>query len=253
MLFDIYVICFLFIVGVFAGFVMVVIGLKSPLTTKEYFNACDNCNHPYKWYEMFPILSYFINCGRCRYCQKELSLFYPFLELLSGLLFSFSYMLYGFSYEMLVMMILTLLSVMIYVSDFKYYIILDKPVFLAGILILVCKLLIFGLETFIISLCSGFLIFFFMYFIKFIGDKLFKQESLGGGDVKLSTFFGFLLGIRLSIVALIIGSFLAFPCALYSSLTNKNREIPFGPFLITGLYISFIFMEPIKDFISIIF
>lgn len=253
MLFDIYVICFLFIVGVFCGFSMVIIGIKMPLKVKEYFSACDNCNHPYKWYELMPIISFFLNGGRCNYCQKELSLFYPFLELLSGLLFSFSYMIYGFSYEMLMMMILTMLSVMIYVSDFKYYIILDKPILIAGIIVLACKLLFFGVETFIISLCSGFLVFFFMYFIKTVGDKLFKQESLGGGDVKLSTFFGVLLGIRLSIVALIIGSFLAFPCALYASLTNKDREIPFGPFLITGLYISFIFMDPIKNFISVIF
>lgn len=253
MLFDIYVICFLFIVGVFSGLVMVIIGLKAPLTTKEYFNCCDNCNNLYKWYELMPILSYFLNGGRCRYCNKDLSLFYPFLELLSGLLFSFSYMLYGFSYEMIAMISLTLLSVLIYVSDFKYYVILDKPVLIIGVFILFCKLLFFGVETFFISMVSGFLVFIFMYFIKKIGDKLFKQESLGGGDVKLSLFFGFLLGIRLSIVALIIGSFFAFPCAIYSSLTNKNKEIPFGPFLITGLFISFIFMSPIKNFISIIF
>lgn len=253
MLFDIYVICFLFLVGIFCGFVMIILGLKSPLKTKEYANSCDSCNHPYPWYELIPVLSYFLNKGRCPYCKKDLSLFYPLLELLSGLFFSFSYILYGFSYEMIVMLILSILFVLIYVSDFKYYIILDKPIFFFGVVVLLLKFLFFGLETFLISFCSGFFLFLFMMFIKWIGDKLFKQESIGGGDVKLSIFFGFLLGIRLSIFSLILGSFLAFPCAVYYSLTNKQREIPFGPFLITGLYFTFLFMEPIRAFLLVIF
>ena len=82
---------------------------------------------------------------------------------------------------------------------------------------------------------------------------MFKQESLGGGDIKLSMFFGFVLGIRLSIVSLVVGSFLAFPYAVYFSLSNKQKEIPFGPFLIVGLYLVFIFMEPINSFLSIMF
>lgn len=253
MLFDIYVICFLFVVGILAGMVSIIIGLKGPLKIKEYFNCCDNCNNIYKWYELIPIVSFFISRGECRYCKKELSMMYPVLEIMSGMLFSFSYVIYGFSYEMIIMIILTILSLIIYVSDFKYYVILDGPLFLFSIIILAMKFLFFGFETFLVSLCSGILIFIFMMIIRYIGNKIFKQESLGCGDIKLSMLFGFMLGIKLSIVSLVIGSFLAFPCAVYYSLTDKSREIPFGPFLVTGLYLVFVFMEPINKFLSIIF
>lgn len=253
MLIDIYVICLLFIIGIILGMVSIIIGLKGPLKVKEYFNCCDNCNNTYKWYELIPIISFFISKGECRYCKKEMSIMYPVLEIISGMLFSFSYMIYGFSYEMIIMIILTILSLIIYVSDFKYYIILDGPLILFSVIILTMKFLFFGFETFLISLCSGILIFIFMMIIRYIGNKLFKQESLGGGDIKLSTLFGFMLGIRLSIIALVIGSFLAFPCAVYYALTDKSREIPFGPFLVTGLYLVFVFMEPIKTFLSIVF
>lgn len=253
MLFDIYVICFLFVVGILAGMVSIIIGLKGPLKIKEYFNCCDNCNNIYKWYELIPIISFFISRGECRYCKKELSMMYPVLEIMSGMLFSFSYVIYGFSYEMIIMIILTILSLIIYVSDFKYYVILDGPLFLFSIIILAMKFLFFGFETFLVSLCSGILIFIFMMIIRYIGNKIFKQESLGCGDIKLSMLFGFMLGIKLSIVSLVIGSFLAFPCAVYYSLTDKSREIPFGPFLVTGLYLVFVFMEPINKFLSIIF
>ena len=115
------------------------------------------------------------------------------------------------------------------------------------------KFYYFGFHTFLISLCSGILILVFMLIFRYIGNKIFKQESLGGGDVKLSMFFGFVLGIKLSIVSLVIGSFLAFPYAIYCSLSNKQKEIPFGPFLISGLYMVFLFMDAINSFLRVMF
>ena len=211
MLIDIYTIILLFFVGILTGYLCIILALKLPLKKKEYVNACDSCNHKYKWYELIPLFSYIMNKGKCPYCKNKISIMYVILELISGLLFAFAYIFYGFSYEMIAMIVLTLLSVMIYVSDFKYYIILDESLFFFSGLILLFKALAFGFKTFLISLCSGLIIFVFMLTIREIGNKIFKQDSIGGGDIKLSMFFGFLLGIRLSIVSLVIGSFLAFP------------------------------------------
>lgn len=250
---DILIICLLFIVGIFLGLISVIIGLKLPLNKREFFNICDHCNERYKLYELIPIFSFFLNKGECRYCNKELSLWYPFLELVSGLLFSFSFMIYGFSYEMIIMIVLTLLAIIIFVSDFKYFIISDEPLFIFSFLVLLLKFIFFGFKTFLISLCSGILILAFMLLIRFIGNKIFKQESLGGGDVKLAMFFGFVLGIKLSIVSLVVGSFLAFPYAIYCSLSDKQKEIPFGPFLTTGLIMVFLLMDYINSFLNIMF
>lgn len=250
---DIFLICILFIVGVFIGEIAVIIGLKGPLKEKDYLNVCDYCNNKFKWYELIPIFSFFLNKGECRYCNKELSLWYPFLELLCGLLFSFSFMIFGLSYEMIIMITLTILATIIFVSDFKYFIILDVPLFIMSFLVLGLKYFFFGFQTFLISLCSGILILVFMLCVRYIGNKLFKQESLGGGDIKLAMFFGFTLGIKLSIISLVVGSFLAFPYAIYCSLSDKQKEIPFGPFLITGLFLVFMFMEQITSFLNIMF
>lgn len=250
---DILIICCLFLVGLIVARLAIVLGLKSPLKNKEYFNICDNCNNRYKWYQMIPFFSFFLDRGKCKYCNKKLNIAYPFMELISGILFSFSYIIYGFSYEMWIMIILIFLTINIYVSDFKYYIILDDLLFLISILVLGLKWYYFGFETFLISLCSGILIFIFMMMIRFIGNKIFKKESIGGGDIKLATLFGFLLGLRLSIVSLVLGSFLAFPYAFYCSLSGKDQEIPFGPFLVTGLDFVFFFMKFINSFLETIF
>lgn len=253
MLDGLIIIIFLFFLGLISSTFCIVVGLRAPLKNKEFINMCNHCDHRFKWYELLPIFSFFLNKGECRYCHKDLSLWYPFLELVSGLLFSFSFMIYDFSYEMFAMITLVLLSVVIFVSDFKYFIILDGPLFLASFFILALKWIFFGFETFLISLCSGILILIFMLVIRHIGNIIFKQESLGGGDVKLAMFFGFMLGIKLSIVSLVVGSFLAFPYAVYCSLTDKQKEIPFGPFLISGLFFVFVFMSHINSFLAIIF
>ncbi len=253
MLMDIYIITLLFIAGLFLGMLFVIIGIKLPLKERCFTNVCDTCNDKYKVSELIPLFSYVLNRGKCNHCKTKMSILIPILEVFTGFLFTMSYIKYGISYEMFIFLIISSLLIIVFVSDFKYFVIMDSPVVLASILVLILKYIFFGFKTFIISLISGLLLFIFLLVIKLIGDKIFKTESLGGGDVKLLSFFGFVLGIRLGIVALILGSFLAFPYAIYSTMSHDENEVPFGPFLVTGLLLTFTFMEPIRNFIQILF
>ena len=82
-------------VGLVVGTISIIIGLKGPLPSKEYFNKCDHCNYKYKWYQLIPIVPFLMKGGRCPRCNKKSSYWYPFLELVSGLLFMVSYLIYG--------------------------------------------------------------------------------------------------------------------------------------------------------------
>jgi leader peptidase (prepilin peptidase)/N-methyltransferase len=73
--------------------------------------------------------------------------------------------------------------------------------------------------------------FVFMYALKFLGDKLFSKESLGGGDIKLMFLFGLVLGFPLAICTVFLATFIAFPIALILLFVSKDNIIPFGPFL----------------------
>ncbi len=253
MIFDIYVIVLLFVLGLVMGSFYMVVGSRLPKNESiiKPRSHCDSCGHELKWYELIPVLSYVLQFGRCSKCKAQLSIMYPFIEILNGFLFSLSYALYGFSYEMIAFIIISSILVLIFVSDFQYMIILDEPLIIGSVVILLLKLYYFGFPTFTRSIYSGLIMFVFMLVIKALGDKIFKRESLGGGDVKLVTFFGFVFGVRLSFVSVVLGSFLAFPYAMYISLAKKDREVPFGPFLILALLIVFIFMDPIKSFLNL--
>lgn len=245
---------YLFAVGLVMGSFYTVIGLRVPLNESiiKPRSHCDSCHKELKWYELIPIISWIIEGGRCSKCHSKIPVFYPVIELLTGFLFALSYHLYGISYEFFAMLVISSLLIIILVSDFKYLVILDSPLVISSILILTLKWYYFGFRTFVASLISGVCLFLFMFIIKFIGDKVFKRESLGGGDIKLATFFGFTLGIRLSFMSIVLGSFLAFPYALYYVMKNKEKEIPFGPFLITGMLIIFLLQSLINNFIDLI-
>ncbi len=244
----------LFIMGtIFASFYTVV-GMRLP-NGKSIISPrshCESCNRILKWYELIPIISFFITSGRCRACNAKISLIYPLIELLGGILFVLSYLIFGFTYNTLIMLIISSLLIIIFVSDFKYFVILDSPLLISSILIFIIRYLDLGLKNTLIYVLCGFSMFVTMYLIKLLGDRLFKRESLGGGDIKLSFVMGLVLGFRLGIFSLIIASFLALPYAFYLIYSKKaDNEMPFGPFLISALLIVFMFISYFQDFINL--
>lgn len=52
---------------------------------------CDQCKKTLSWYDLFPIFSFIFARGRCRHCHKKLSLEYPLIEVLVGLLIAFTF------------------------------------------------------------------------------------------------------------------------------------------------------------------
>ena len=88
-----------------------------------------------------------------------------------------------------------------------------------------------------------------MYMIKIVGDKMFKKESLGGGDIKLMFLFGLVLDYGMTICTIFLATFIAFPIALYIMFSKKDNMIPFGPFLCMAATLFFIWGINLNDII----
>jgi len=234
-----------FLIGSILASFYGVVALRLPLgkSIVKPRSHCDNCNHYLSWYELIPIFSYFITKGKCKHCKQQIASWQPLTEAVTGFLFMASYLYYGIGYQMYMCFILISLSILIFISDFKYMIILDSPLVIAGILIFILKWLYFDINTALISLASGFGLFLFMLLIGFIGSKIFKREALGGGDIKLSFIIGMTVSLPHGFLVLILSTFLALPYATISLLSKTSREVPFGPFLIGALCIVFIYFD----------
>ena len=246
---------YIFIIGLLFGSFYNVVGMRLPNNESIVFpgSHCEKCNHKLKWYENIPLLSYILLGGKCSNCKSKISIWYPAIELFTGMLFLISYYTFGLSYDFAFAIIISSLVSIIFVSDINYYIILDSPIIIGSILIIIIKLLSTSLKDTLISFGSGILIFAIMYGIMLLGNLLFKKESLGGGDIKLSFIAGLVLGPKLGIFYIIFGAFLAFPYAMYITIRNKENMLPFGPFLISSLLIIYLDYNFFLNFINALF
>ncbi len=241
-----------FIFGLVFGSFFLVVGTRLPENKSivKPSSHCDNCHKKLKWYELIPVFSYIFLNGKCSKCHKKISIINPLIEVFTGLLFLLSYIIFGISYNFAISIIISSILVIIYISDFKYYIILDSPIIISSIFLIILNVILnpFINTIYMVGECLALVAIIFI--VKLIGDKVFKRESLGGGDIKLMILVGLLLGIKLGLISFAVAAFLALPYALIFMLKHKEKEVPFGPFIITSAFLVFIFQNEILSLLN---
>lgn len=93
----------IFISGLVLGSFYNVVGYRLPNNMSIIYprSHCPNCNHELKFYELIPVISYIFLLGKCKVCKKRISIFYPFFEIITGILFLLSYFVFGLSINFL--------------------------------------------------------------------------------------------------------------------------------------------------------
>ena len=250
---TLYIIIF-FILGTIFGSFYHVVGYRLPREEsiiKPRNSYCTNCGIRLRWYELIPILSYIIQKGRCRNCHQRISIFYPFIELITGALFAVSFYSFGFSYDLVIALVLVSLFSIVIVSDLTYMIIPDEVTFTCAIVITIVNFLNLGWQDGFIQLGSGILTFLIMYFIMLFGNLIFKKETLGGADIKLMLISGLVLHPILGIFVIFLASSIALPASIAVYLTNKEHMIPFGPFIVAAILLLFLFKIDVRTFTNL--
>lgn len=226
----------LFILGALLGSFYNVVGYRLPkgesIVTPP--SHCPNCNHRLGALELIPILSFIIQGGKCRNCKQKISWFYPVFEAFCGLLFVLSYISFGFTYELIIVLTFVSMLIIVMVSDYHYMIISDEVLIFFGLAILIEKALIYGIKTIPMTLLYGLISFVVMFILKKFGDLIFRQESMGGGDIKLLGIFGIMLGVPNALMSIVVASFIGLPISLIAVNLKKTHIVPFGPFLSLG-------------------
>ena len=230
---EIFIIIFMFIIGTIFGSFYNVVGYRVPKGESIVSppSHCPNCNHKLTTLELIPIISYIITKGKCKNCQNKISPFYIIFEALTGILFALSYIVFGFSVELIIPLTFISMLIIIMVSDYNYMIINDSILIIFTIILTIEILIIYGPLILIKHIICAILSFITMFALKKLGDFLFKKESMGGGDIKLLGTFGLVIGYPMSLLAIFIGAIIALPVSLITIKNNTNHIIPFGPFL----------------------
>ena len=249
---EVYLLICFFIIGTVMGSFYHVVATR--LSMEESIikpgSHCPRCNHFLRWYENIPIISYLILKGKCSECGSKIPLSYLVVEIVTGALFAVCYHVFGISVDLLVGIIFISSLVIVIISDIEYMIILDEVLIVSTLVVAVIYIVFLGLEQAAYHIYSGIGAFVIMYSIKLLGDKLFKKESLGGGDIKLMFLFGMVLGLPMSVCTIFLATFIAFPVALIILFSNKENVIPFGPFLSMAAMIIYISGVEIMDILN---
>lgn len=199
---------------------------------------CMSCGYQLKWYDLVPVFSYLFLGGRCRKCKAKISIQYPLIEMLNGVLYIIIFAEYGFSVETLLYCLLFSALVTLSVIDFRTY---EIPV---GINVFILALGLIRVITdytnwprYIIGLLcvSGFL--FLIYLVT-------KGRGIGGGDVKLMAAAGLLLGWKLIILAFFVGCIIgAIIHLIRMKISKAGHVLAMGPYLSLGIMIAVLFGE----------
>lgn len=226
--------------------------LSNGLSIVKPASHCDKCKHTLKWYELIPILSYIIQGGKCRNCKSKMPISYLLMEVCTGILFAVCYHVFDTPLEITRALIFVSSLIIIIISDIEYMIILDEVLIFAIVGIIIVNIIDIGFYETSIQILNGVGSFATMLLIKKMGDFIFKQESLGGGDIKLMFLVGLVIGYAMSVCNIFLATFIAFPIALILLLTKKDNIIPFGPFLSMAAIILYVWGINFVDVINFI-
>lgn len=227
-------------------------------------SMCPKCKHILAWYELVPIFSFLLQKGKCRHCKQAISWQYPIVEVITGFLFvlvwqcqiatnvwSAPTIVDGL--RLIGLVIFTIFLIIIFLYDFKYYLILDKVTMPAMLLAIMWQLALdFSWQSFIsvsVAALLGGGFFLLQYIVS-------KGKWIGGGDIRLGLLMGLILGWPNIIVALLLSYVIGAVFAVGMLLLKKKQwgsQIPFGTFLSIGTFIAMLYgKELIQWYISLL-
>lgn len=228
-----YVVIFLYgiVIGSFLNVCILRIPLKENIAKRR--SHCMKCGYQLAWYDLVPLFSYLFLRGKCRKCKTHISLQYPLVEALNGVLYVLVFLVNGWSIDSVIYCLLTSALITLSVIDFRTYEIpfgINLFILALGLIHLVFHLgdwVDYGIGLFAVS---GFL---------WILYQISNGTAIGGGDVKLMGVAGLLIGWKLSILAFLLGCILGSLIHLIRmKLSGVEHRLAMGPYLSAGIFIA---------------
>ncbi len=216
-------------------------------------SRCLSCKHELAWYDLIPLVSWVRTGGRCRYCQVRIGYFEPLVELVTAALFVLSYSFWPVALvapleivQFILWLGIVVMMVILLAYDAKWYLLPDRIVFptiaLSAVFVVLESFQTTDLVGYGYNLLGSLFILSGLYLTLWL---ISRGRWIGFGDVKLGIILGLLLGDwQLALLGLflanLIGCLIVLP-GLATKKLSRQTQIPFGPLLIVGFYISFFF------------
>lgn len=220
-------------------------------------SACPKCGAGIKPYDNVPVVSWLLLRGKCRACGEPISPMYPLVELLTGLLFLGAFLAFGVSLEAAKWAAFSALIMVLFFSDLRERILPDVVNFTGfGLAVLLSffvpirdgtalwisnRLFDFPPPVPILSFADALLgAGIGSGFLWIVSEGYFRvrgREGMGLGDVKMMLMAGSFLGLKRTVLTILVASLLGSVIGLVFILAKRkgrDYELPFGCFLGAG-------------------
>jgi leader peptidase (prepilin peptidase)/N-methyltransferase len=199
-------------------------------------SRCPSCGNAIAAYDNIPMMSYLLLGGKCRRCKAPISVRYPLIEGISGLLALLLFRRYGLHPQLAIEFIFCSLLLIIAMIDLDTFLIPDI-LSLSGIVLGLAFSFFTPRLSWSDSLLGIILGGGILYVIATGYALLRHKEGMGGGDIKLLGMIGAFVGWQgvafTILVSSVSGMLIALPM-MWRSGKGLGSAIPYGPFLAFG-------------------
>ena len=222
----------IFVYGIVVGSFLNVCILRIPegKTIVSDRSHCMTCGYQLRWYDLFPLFSYLFLRGKCRQCGQKISIQYPMIEALNGVLWVLSFLILGITWDTILVCLLISALLVLSIIDFRTYEIpfgINVCIFVLGVVRVFLHLEQW--ETYLIGVFAVSVVLLVIYLVT-------GGRGIGGGDVKLMAAAGLFLGWQLIIVAFFLGCFYGSVIhILRMKISGEGRVLAMGPYLSLGI------------------
>jgi leader peptidase (prepilin peptidase)/N-methyltransferase len=196
-------------------------------------SRCPKCGRALRWYDNVPIVSWLLLRGRCRGCREPISAQYPLVELAVALVWAFMAWRHGFGVEALRGAVFATILLGIAMTDARAYVIPDE-FSLGGLGVGLLFALLAGRQPLGTALLGAAVGFGLLWLVAVLGEWMFKQEAMGGGDIKMMAMVGAFLGWQGTLLTVFLGALIGSLIFVPLTLTGHKKLVPFGIFLALG-------------------
>ena len=216
---------------------------------------CPSCKAAIKPWQNIPILSYVLLKGQCKHCHTAISLRYPLVELLTGLVFAVCAWKFGATWTALAAMVFSAYLIAMIFIDADTQLLPDQltlPLMWGGIVFHLAAYLLqadWGITNLVDSLLGAIVGYMSLWSIFQLFKLVTGKEGMGYGDFKLLAALGAWLGISVLPIIIIMSAVVGLIFALIMKVA-KNQPMPFGPYLAISGWIVLVFSQPISQFIQ---
>lgn len=211
-------------------------------------SACPRCKKPIRPWENIPLVSYLFLRGKCHACGEPISLRYPLVEILNGLLYFSVVFVFGSGWHLPFLFALVSALVVITFIDLEFQIIPDV-ITLPGVAIGLIAASVLLPDPFSLPLAApsgggsaivgpvnagiGLLLGGGLFYL----IAVLSRGGMGGGDIKMMAMVGAFMGWKAVLLTTFLGSLSGSVVGIFLVLfkgKGRKTKVPFGPFLALG-------------------